>query len=74
MFKPIDYLARNTTTLTFAKVWTTLGGSLHNLRPPAAQPLHIMEARPIAVDAFMFPLKGENPYYFPLVICIPQVL
>ena len=28
----------------------------------------------IAVDAFMFPMKGENPYCFPRVLCIPQLL
>ena len=28
----------------------------------------------IAVDAFMFPMKGENPYCFPPVSCIPRLL
>ena len=28
----------------------------------------------IAVDAFMFPLKGKNPYCFPPVTCIPRLL
>ena len=28
----------------------------------------------IAVDASMFPLKGENPYRFPPVTCISQLL
>ena len=28
----------------------------------------------VAVDAFLLPLKGENPYCFPPVSCIPQLL
>ena len=28
----------------------------------------------VAVEVFMFPLKGENQYCFPLVACIPQLL
>ena len=28
----------------------------------------------IAVDAFMFPLKGKNPYSFPPVTCISRLL
>ena len=28
----------------------------------------------VAVDAFLFPLKGENPYCFPPVTCIPRLL
>ena len=28
----------------------------------------------IAVDAFMFPMKGENPYCFSPVSCIPRLL
>ena len=28
----------------------------------------------VATDAFMFPLKGENPYCFPSVACIPRPL
>ena len=28
----------------------------------------------IAVDAFMFPMTGENPYCFPPVSCIPRLL
>ena len=28
----------------------------------------------VTVDAFMFPLKGENPYCFPPVACIPRLL
>ena len=28
----------------------------------------------VAVDAFLFPLRGENPYCFLLVSCIPQLL
>ena len=28
----------------------------------------------VAVDAFLFPLKGENPYCFPPVSCIPWLL
>ena len=28
----------------------------------------------VAVDAFLFPLKGENPYCFPPVSCIPRLL
>ena len=28
----------------------------------------------VAVYAFMFPLKGKNPYCFPPVACIPQLL
>ena len=28
----------------------------------------------VAVDAFLFPLKGENPYCFPPISCIPQLL
>ena len=28
----------------------------------------------VATDAFMFPLKGENPYCFPPVACIPRLL
>ena len=28
----------------------------------------------LATDAFMFPLKGENPYCFPPVACIPRLL
>jgi len=28
----------------------------------------------IAVDAFMFPMKDENPYCFPPVLCIPRLL
>ena len=28
----------------------------------------------VAVDAFMLPLKGKNPYCFPLVACIPRLL
>ena len=26
----------------------------------------------VAIDAFMFPLKGENLYRFPLITCIPR--
>ena len=28
----------------------------------------------VAVDAFLFPLKGENPYCFPPVTCISRLL
>ena len=28
----------------------------------------------LATDAFMFPLKGENPYCFPPAVCIPRLL
>ena len=28
----------------------------------------------VATDAFMFPLKGENPYCFSPVACIPRLL
>ena len=28
----------------------------------------------VAVDAFLFPLKGENSYCFPPVSCIPRLL
>ena len=28
----------------------------------------------IALDAFMFPLKGKNPYCFPPITCISQLL
>ena len=28
----------------------------------------------VVVDAFLLPLKGENPYCFPPVSCIPQLL
>ena len=28
----------------------------------------------VAIDAFLFPLKGENPYCFPPVSCIPRLL
>ena len=28
----------------------------------------------IATDAFMFPMKNENPYCFPPVACIPRLL
>ena len=28
----------------------------------------------VAVDAFMLPLKGKNPYCFPQVACIPRLL
>ena len=28
----------------------------------------------IAIDAFMFLLKGENSYHFPPISCIPQLV
>ena len=29
---------------------------------------------PIAVNAFMFPLKDKNPYYFPPISCISLLI
>ena len=57
------------------EVRATLSGSLRNSGQPAARPLRLIShPSVIAVDAFMFLLKGENPYCFPPFTCLSRLL